>query len=286
MSNIEYTTSILLEGLEEEMYFNMENSFFSWHSFLDSAYATFSSSDSLELYDIDNDNEINYYNNLIVNNNIGKKRGRKKKSINGSNRPEHGKLSRDNVKRKIKIHYLKFLRLLINQILYELHCQYKTLKYHQFYPLDHNFSENITKTHLESLKIKSIGDIFKDNTSTKFKREKKSNLYIYNEVIKNNEIKNILDKNYLEFIHHYYNKTKEIDLLDYGINKTITLEPSLESFKDLINKECKGNGSEINNEKYHDKLEKCIKEDFLNDKNYSNKANSIIKKNQNDIINF
>ena len=48
MSNFEYPSSILLEGLDEEMYFNMENSFFSWHSFLDSPYATFSSSDSLE----------------------------------------------------------------------------------------------------------------------------------------------------------------------------------------------------------------------------------------------
>jgi len=266
------------------MLYNMENSFFSRHSFSDSPNATFLSSNSLELYNIDNG--INYYNNLEANNNIGKKRGRKRQSINGSNRPEHSKLSRDNIKRKIKIHYLKFLRLLINQILYEILCQNKTLKYYQFYPLDHNFSENVTKKHLKSLKNISIGHIFKDHTSIKFIRKKKSNLDIYNEVIKNNEIKNILDKNYLEFIHHYYNKTKEIDLLDYGINKTITLEPSLESFKDLINKECKGNGSEINNEKYHDKLEKCIKEDFLNDKNYSNKANSIIKKNQNDIINF
>ena len=284
MSDFEYSSSNLLEERDEEMLYNMENSFFSRHSFSDSPNATFLSSNSLELYNIDNG--INYYNNLEANNNIGKKRGRKRQSINGSNRPEHSKLSRDNIKRKIKIHYLKFLRLLINQILYEILCQNKTLKYHQFYPLDHNFSEKITKKHLESLKNMSIGDIFKDNTSTKFKREKKSNLIIYNEVIKNNEIKNILDKNYLEFIHHYYNKTKEIDLLDYGINKTITLEPSLEFFKDLINRECKGSDSEINNEKYHDKLEKCIKEDFLKEKNYSNKLIFNVKKDRNDIINF
>lgn len=283
MSNFEYSSSNLLEGRDEEMYFK-ENSLFSRHSDFDSPYATFSSSDSLELYDIDND--INYNNNLIFGNNVGKKRGRKKQSINGSNRPEHSKLSRDNIKRKIKIHYLKFLRLLINQILYELHFQNKTIKYHQFYPLDHNFSKNITKKHLESLKSISIGDIFKDNTSTKFKKDKKSNLYVYNEVNQNNEIKNILNKNYLEFIHHYYYNIKQIDLIDYGIKKTITLEPSLEFFEDLINKECKGNGSEINNEKYHDKLEKCIKKDFLNEKNYSNKPIFIIKKNRNDIINF
>ena len=279
MSNFEYSSSNLLEGRDEEMSFNIENSSFSRHSYFDSPYATFSSSDSLELYDIYNN--INYYNNLIVGNNVGKKRGRKKKSINGSNRPEHGKLSRDNIKRKIKIHYLKFLRLLINQILYELDFQYD-----QFYPLDHNFSKNITKKHLESLKSISIGDIFKDNTSTKFKKDKKLNLYVYNEVNQNNEIKNILNKNYLEFIHHYYYNIKKIDLIDYGIKKTITLEPSLEFFKDLINKECKGNGSEINNKKYHDKLEKCIKKDFLNEKNYSNKPIFIINKNRSDIINF
>ena len=125
MSDIENSSSILLEESDEKMSFNMEN-FLYWNSFSYSPNATFFSSNSLELYDIGN--YINNFNNLIANNNIGKKRGRKKQSMNESNRSEHSKFSRDNIKRKIKIHYLKFLRLLINQILYEILCQNKTLK--------------------------------------------------------------------------------------------------------------------------------------------------------------
>ena len=216
-----------------------------------------------------------------------RKRGRKKNSLNGLKRPEHGKLARDNIKRKLQIHYLNFLRNLVNQIIYEINYEYKNVRYYQFYPLKHSFSKNITKKHLESLKKTNIGDIFKVNTSTKFKEHEKLNRDVYEEVKKNDIVKNILNKKYLEFIDYYYYNLKQINLSEYGIDKIITLDPSLEFYEDLINRECQGNDSEINNSNmYRQKLEQCIKKDFLNERKFKSKPLFVVKKNTKGIINY
>jgi len=89
------------------------------------------------------------------------KRGRKKDSAIGNKRPAHGKLARDNIKRKIQVHYLNFLRNFVNQILYDILDQYKDMKYNQFYPLNHSFTKDITKKSFDKLKKTTIGKYLK-----------------------------------------------------------------------------------------------------------------------------
>ena len=97
-----------------------------------------------------------------------------------------------------------------------------------------------------------IGDIFKDHGSPKFKNHKQLNLEVYNEVSKNEVIKNILDKTYLEFFNIFYLNKDKINLSPFGLEKTLNLNPGLGFYEDLKK-----------DEEYIKKMEKCIKNDFL-----------------------
>lgn len=184
------------------------------------------------------------------------KPGRKKKSECHKERPKHGKLAKDNIKRKIQVHYLTFLRNLLNQIINELLYNNET-KNIQFGRLNYNFTKEITKNSFDLLKNTSIGDIFKNNLSPKF-RKKNLNIDVYNKITQKSEIiKKILDKLYLEFFNVYYLNQKIINLSEYGLNKNIILSENIGFYKDLI----KINDKE--DEIYHQKIEKCIKIDFI-----------------------
>ena len=186
-------------------------------------------------------------------------RGRKKKSECHNNRPKHGKLAKDNIKRKIQVHYLNFLRNLLNKIINELLYNNKT-KNIQFRPLNYNFTKEITKNSFDLLKKTSIGDIFKNNLSPKFKKNN-LNIDVYNKITQKSKIiKEILDKLYLEFFSVYYLNQKIINLSKYGLNKNIILSENIGFYKDLINKK-KINDEE--DEKYHQKIEKILKVDFI-----------------------
>ena len=74
------------------------------------------------------------------------------------------------------------------------------------------------KNSFDLLKNTSIGDIFKNNLSPKF-RKKNLNIDVYNKITQKSEIvKKILDKLYLEFFNVYYLNQKIINLSEYGLN--------------------------------------------------------------------
>ena len=205
----------------------------------------------------------NHINNKI----IGKKRGRKKIK-NDSSRPEHDKLSRDNIKRKIQVNYFNFLIKFVNVIISEILKNNSNIKNIQFYPLDYKFKSTVTKTFFNKLKKTKIGDIFKDFVSRHSKKDKnyeKSNLIVYDKVSKNNIINNILEKMYLEFFDIYYFKKLEISLSEFGLEKTINLPSELGFYKDLLKSE-----KNKNDEEYFYKMENCIKKDFRKDKTKGN----------------
>ena len=203
-------------------------------------------------------NESNYIENKI-NCTLKKKRGRKRNLNSDNNRLEHNKLAKDNIKTKIQIHYLKFLRNLINQIIKE-NIKDKNIKKFQFYPLNYKFTNKVTKESFESLKNTRIGEIFKNNVSHKYKKYEILNIKVYNEVTKkSNVVKNILDKLfYLDYFKEYYYKKKQtINLSEYGSNKTITLSDNVGFYSDLIKDIIQ------NDEKYYEKIEKCIQKEFI-----------------------
>ena len=63
---------------------------------------------------------------------------------------------------------------------------------------------------------------------------------------------------YLEFFNKYYLNDNKINLSKYGLEETINVSPNLGFYEDLIKHE-----KECNDIKYLNKIEKCIKNDFL-----------------------
>ena len=191
---------------------------------------------------------------------LNKKRKRSRKKNPGKNRikkKKHTKSAKDNIKRKIQVHYIKFLRDLLNHIIKEV------LKENiEFKPLNYQFIMKIDKISFLSIKSTSLGKIFKDNPSPKFKDSEQKNIEIYNEIINKSEIlKNILDKLYLEFINIYYKNIKKINLRKYGLDKDIILPNNIKFYEDLI--KMNETDSSSDNEFYINKIEKIIKKEFV-----------------------
>ena len=191
------------------------------------------------------------------------KRGRKTQKENKKERPEHGKSARDNIRRKIQIHYLKFLIKFVNKIIDELLNQEGNSKDYHFNPLSHKFTKQISKKSFIEIRNSSIGNIFKNHVSPKFNNFEQLNKIVYNNIIKKNDkIKNILNQKYLHFFDIYYKNIKQINLSDYGINTFINLSSEIELYEDLLKTEINKNNYTINIDKYFEKIEKCIKKDF------------------------
>ena len=191
---------------------------------------------------------------------LNKKRIRSRNKNPENNRikkKKHDKFAKDNIKRKIQVHYIKFLRDLLNHIIKEV------LKENiEFKPLDYQFIMKIDKNSFLSIKSKSLGTIFKENPSPKFKDYKQKNIEIYNEIINKSEIlKNILDKLYLEFINIYYKNTRKINLRKYGLEKDIILPNNIKFYEDLI--KMNETDSSSDNEFYINKIDRIIKRDFI-----------------------
>ena len=188
------------------------------------------------------------------------------RSIEISNTPKkkrkHNKFAKDNIKRKIQVNYLKFLVNFINQIIQVILCENVNTDDIQFYRLDYKFAKDISKKTFNQIKEKTIGEIFKDNASSKYKNNKKLNVRVYDKVAENEIIKNILDKPYVYFFYIYYSGQTIINLSDYGLDKTINLSSETGFCKDLITK---NNDTDTSERIYRKKILECIKKHFLTD---------------------
>ena len=190
---------------------------------------------------------------------IKKKRGRLPKPENLaaviSSPKIHDKNSMDNLLRKVQVHYLSFIISYINDILNGL--EYKE----QFLKIDYNFKKNINKDFLDDLKTKKISDIICIDISSKYKKDKKTNLKIY-EKIKKNEILNvILNQNYLEPFDIYYKSKKIINLKNYGLDKEIILSDKSKMFKDLLKHSLKDKDNKNINEHIKN-LNFCVAQNY------------------------
>lgn len=204
------------------------------------------------------DNNNNSINEKIANDDnkiLGKKPGREKKSKNNR---IHDKYSKDNITRKIQIHYLKFLINFVNFLIKEILFEKDNSKNIEFYPLNHNFLKEINKKAVDSLKKKCIGEILKDNISPRYKSN--NNIDVYNLVTcKSNIIKKILEQKYLDFFNDYYYNNKKINLSEFGLDKELILSNDIELYEDL---KIKNRTNSLSDEKYINKMEKIIRKDF------------------------
>ena len=206
--------------------------------------------DIMVLIDNSNDITISNNNNYINNSNnyINKKRAR------------HDRLAKDNIKRKINVYYSKFVCSLLNKII--KHLLNEKI---QFYELSHSLTKNVTRIAFNSLKTKSLGDIFKGYVSPKYKKYKcwqNLNIDIYNKVTSRSKVlKKILDKPYFEFFQDFFYHNTILNLSKYGLNENILLLNNNNYFYNL--KENNKTHDSTADQKYFDKMEKIIKRDYL-----------------------
>jgi hypothetical protein len=173
-----------------------------------------------------------YQNNEI---NCGKKRGRKS-SRNGTYKL-HDKKCEDNIIRKIQVHYAKFIRIFINEIL-----KSSGIKDLFFIPLDYNFIKLISQKHRDTLNSKTIKEVFyENNISPKYStKEKEFNKKICEKIEKEHKdiSENILNRNFLFFFDKiYYKNNKKINMKEFGFDDLEVDLKNIELFGDLILKE-------------------------------------------------
>ena len=161
-----------------------------------------------------------------------KRVGRKRKGDHQNNDEKvHSKYDKDNIHRKIQINFIKFLFLLINEILINFGIKQKFLN------IDYKNKKVVTKDNVENLKTTEIGQILRQDISTKYKKkfkiDKEINNKLYLKVIKNESIKNILAEKYINIFRNLYYKNKR-NLNDYGLD--IKLSDKVKTYKDFLDK--------------------------------------------------
>ena len=176
-------------------------------------------------------------------------------------RPRHDRLAKDNIKRKINVYYSKFVWSLLNEIIKQLLNE--NIK---FCRISYSFLKDVTHSAFNSLKNKTLGDIFKANVSPKNKNSDESwkylNTEVYNKVTSKSKIlKNILNKPYLEFFKDFLLHNKILNLSKYDLNKYILLLNNNYYFEDLKNNN-KTNDL-IADQIYFNKLRTIINENFI-----------------------
>ena len=161
----------------------------------------------------------------------------------------HSKYDYDNIIRKVQVHFQNFLVSFINEILLNFGYNKKFLK------IDYKNKKNVKKENVEKMKSIEIGQILRQNISTKYKRQykvdKDKNNKLYLEIIKNDSIKKILSETYINIFRNFYYINKR-DLIDYGLN--ITLSNNVKTYQDFL-EEQKEDGVII--EKIKNMVKKC-----------------------------
>ena len=177
-----------------------------------------------------NEKENNNKKDLFKTEQLKRKRGRK---INKeSKKATHSALFKDNIKRKIQVHFLTFLVSLINDIISTFPLKGISLK-----NLAYNMKAKISEMYFEKLKKSSIKELIENiNISSKFKNYEEN---INKEVIKKlieydyDYFSKLFEKDYLFFFRLYYNDEKPLNKLSL-FGKTIEFSKKTESFYILI----------------------------------------------------
>lgn len=185
---------------------------------------------------------------------LSNKRGRKKKVLNiieddvndnsdkkGKEVKVHNKFSNDNVKRRLKAFYHKYIISLLNNLMKTLLNQTSI----KFVKINSKITKDITIEYNRDLLNKKIKDIIVDISNKYVDRDNNKKCLQFIEKQKDNEeIVKILNMTYEELYTDYYLKS----------NKNDTKENSFEEHKEILLKKC----GQIYLDKYIENSEKLI----------------------------
>ena len=173
---------------------------------------------------------------------------------------EHDKFEKDNVMRKINIHFISFIVKYVNYNIKKLISS----KHPLFANLSYDFKKNINNSTFKELKSKTIGEVLKNEGSSKNKRnllyQKDENEKLFN-IVHNTILKDLLDINYIQFFRQVYIQApgkNELEVLKkYNAPKNILF------FNDFVKSEVEKD--KINGELYKERLENLSKSEFVDE---------------------
>ena len=195
---------------------------------------------------------------IINENRLQKKRKRQK----------HSKSASDNIKKKILVHFLNFVVILINLIIREtLEKEYDS-ETMEFFEFNSKFKKQSSKKQIELLKTHSISTFLNEDENISDKKSPNHNQNAFKLIIRKNcKLKNILDISCFEFFSCFYYKNSQIDLNQYGISKVIDLSNLRCFYEDKIK------NNYLGDDKYITKMEKIIKKFFFKKYFFVKKSN-------------
>ena len=181
-----------------------------------------------------------------------KKAGRKRKRPLKDGEKIHDKDARDNILRKVQVHFLSFIKNYMNDLLNHLGYTY------EFIDIDYNIKRVITKPSFESLKKKTIGEILCQKISPKFStKNQENNIIIYNKIKENKDLKYFLSQTFMKLFKDVYLKNKR-SIDENGL--FFKLSEKVETYEDLLNKT-----KEYDNiNEYQKKINDVVQNKYLN----------------------
>ena len=225
------------------------------------------------LYNNNNNNTQNIMisnkNEIIIKKKLKTDKTREKKEkdifLLKKKRKTHNKYDWDNIKRKIQVHYFKFLVEFVNKAILEILKEYNKgfdkkiiTENIQFKKISYDFAKKIDSESFHLLKTKKLKDILIENTSKKFRNF--NNKDIYNNIINlNKNVNNILNNYYLELFDVFYYQKDNINLSKYGIDLVISLD-GIERFQEFLKSQKE---NEPNFDLYKQRIEQSIYKEFL-----------------------
>ena len=185
----------------------------------------------------------------------------KKTKINKSKRKRgHSKFEKDNIMKKINIHFISFIVKYVN---YKIKI-FLPKNHPIFTNLTYNFKEKINNNIFNGLKKMSIGEVLKNEGSNKNKRDgtyhKDDNEKVFN-LVYNTELKELLDMNYIHFFRKIYVGKNEENDIEYF--KKHNYPKNLLFFDDFLKSEAEKD--KINGELYKERLKNISKSEFINE---------------------
>lgn len=162
----------------------------------------------------------------------------------------HDKYYEDNILRKIQVHYINFIKFYINEILSILGFNV------EFYDINYNIKKTTNKNNISLLKSLPISYILCQNISRKFrklfKQNKNINKTIFNKVINNDIIKDIVFQKYERLFKDVYLKNKKC----ININGQNIFLQTVKTFEDLLKKDKDFSTNSLYREKINEVIEK------------------------------
>ena len=211
---------------------------------------------NMDINQIQNENTETRSSSLIVNQNkINKKlSGRKRKTEIKEGDIIHDKNALDNILRKLNCHFINcFIIPMINEL---INSEEKFLK------ISYNYIKDVSEIKFIELKQKSIGVIIQQDINKKYSTKSPNhNKNLFNIVREDEDIKNLLNKIYIDiFRNYYFENKKEIIFADSYIKLK-----KVETLKDFILKKNKDN-DENKKRRYEQRIYEVIKKKYFTSK--------------------